>query len=161
MIRLISLNGPDQPHPGGHPPTPLLMGPVALFKFSAGPSVPAWATLDMCLSPAQPQPCVHLAMDPADLHPDPWTDFLAWPWTCPTTADFFGDLDSCLTLHATPGSAPLCLVAVGQSPSQWRCLSCCPCWHAWCLAPRPFREQPAVVAPWQSFWRLTDTVLLL
>lgn len=100
--------------------------------------------------------CLCLAGEPLTLHPDLWTDLLAWSWTCRVTTDLSGNLDSCLPPAAVPGSVLLPLVVSvgwgpgGRGPALLALLSC--------LTPGSpsFGEQPAVGASWQSFGRLTD-----
>lgn len=90
-----------------------------------------------------------LAVHAADSHPDAWTDFLAGSWTYFVTTDLFGDPDLCCSVSRWQWN--------GVLASEGTCLAT----HAWHLPPHPFRVQPAVTAPWQAFWRLADSVLLL
>lgn len=139
---LTGLNDPEGPHLGP-PRTPLSMGPGVPLRLSRGPSGPAWAPWEMCLS------LVSVALD-CDL----WAVILVW--VCHVTMDLPGN--SCVWPQLPSWDLTCGLLFwldLGAASSPWSFLAV---WTpAWSWLPSP--GLPAcltvcvILSPYGKLWK--------
>lgn len=99
-------------------PPPTYMAPEGLFKITVEVLVPAWAVLNECWSPAQPQLC--LAMKSLDPDLNFQTNILACPWPPSHRGPVGWSMD--LTYRWTSW------LSLGPALSSRCCLICTPGW---------------------------------